>query len=221
MLIFANTVYATNVGYPSALYKHINFFADPKTGDITFDSIKNKLLEMHVSEADATKQAFAIATVSQINFSTRSKCPFAKFNPTKYGVDSQFHAESSRINKKDGTLNLERLSQLENTWSENYNGKRIITRSTVASFLEHYRALDKTDKTDQRPDPFGFDTIASNAEWDAFFTLFVSGWKPIDGKPGQYEPYVTPEQIDQFFKNPTAAFTTVINQEVPAPKPTA
>jgi len=217
-LLANSALYAANTEH-AALYDHINYFADPKTGDVTVWTIKQKLTDMHVPDAKANLQALLIGSFNQLKFTLSTGCPFA-MNPAKYGISGNYHAGTSRINKKDGTLNLYRLSRLENEFSEDYNGKRIITQKNLQLFIEECRRIDATDKDDSRPDPLRIEQTAADAAWYAWFELFTSGWKPIYGKPGQYEPYVTPEQIDQFFKHPVEAWTTVVNKEVPVAKPT-
>ena len=218
ILLFNPLLYAAETDQ-SALYAHINFFSDPKTGDITIASIKKKLVDMHLSDAMANFQALLIDSFNQLKFTTTTGCPFA-MNPAKYGVKGNHHAGTSRINKKDGTLNLQRLYRLENEFSENYDGKRIITKNDLQKFLDECRKIDANDKEDYRSDPLHIEQNAADAAWYAWFEFFTSGWKPIEGKPGQYEAYVTPEQIDQFFKHPVDAWMTVVNKEVPIAKPT-
>jgi hypothetical protein len=205
----------------SALYEHINFFADPKTGDVTIESIKKKLVSFRIPEDKAELQALLIGTFNQSVFSYNTKgCPFSTMNPSKHGVSAMYHAGTSRINKADGTLDLKRLERLKNAFSENYNGKKIITKNNLDAFLKECRELDEKNSGDPRTnDPIEIGQTAIDAAWNVWFELFTSGWKEINNNPKEFEAYVTTEQVDQFFKNPQAAWMTVVNNEVPVPKP--
>jgi hypothetical protein len=188
----------------SPLEKHIAYFS--KEGQISYDSMRDKLLELGETKTEAEHLANIVSFVGGVKI---KYCPYRMFQP-KEAVGVLNHARDTSIYKLDGEINEDQWKKLCE-YSEEDEGIKIITEKRFYEFLKFCR------DNDARWDVLGIAKKASDGEWKDFFRFCTDHWKKSsDGS----EASVTLGTLRKFYENTPEVFDEVVNKHLPVAKPT-
>lgn len=185
------------------LEKHVQVFTDSE-GDLTYDSIKDGMQSVGMSEDDAKKAANFI---SGIGATKLGGCPYSGIPASS--VTKFVHPRDTGIYNADGTINEEMWSELTKL-SEKVNGVEVITESSLLAFSK-----SRQDQ-DSRWDWLWLGQKAATGEWRDFFNLLTDSYK---GTGENAERCVTKAGLRQFYEDSSKIFEKAQNHELPAPRP--
>lgn len=120
-----------NDSQPSALERHIDFFKG-NDGKVSYDSMKEKLLNLGESEEEAASTANAVSLLAGVKI---SGCPYHHFF-AKDAVGTLNHPRDTGIFNMDGSINEARWQKLCDDYSVEHNGTPIITESKMREFVK-------------------------------------------------------------------------------------
>jgi hypothetical protein len=209
----------------SSLEKHVYLFLDK---DKVFNSttIAAALTKMHGSASTAKGRMIALFNAS--HGSGNIICPAMKatFSKDANGYARFLHLGTTRIWNADGSFNAARWQDLVSFTNLKQNDAGILTLSQLKAYLTTRLATDQPDPNSGRNTNAFFSSkrvqaFAATAAWDEVFDRLACGWKAIEGKSNQWEPYLTLEILKEFFEDSPRAFLRAECGLLPVLKPKA
>src|SRR3990167_8419575 len=212
----------------AALTKHAARFCD-ENNDFTPTTVTNGLDIIHSSKTKI--KGVAIATFNATHASSNVVCPVthAHFAPdAATGYAKNLHMGTTRIWNADGSVNEARWKKFADfvTSGQAANEEKIVPYSRLKAYLADCYQNDPQELTTGRnTQPFFSSKYvqgsAATAAWDEVYDRLTCGWKQVDEKNKELEPYITLALVREFFEDSTLALQKAQDGILPVAKPVA
>lgn len=210
----------------SALDKHVSRFAD-KNQNYSPTTVAEGLAKINGNQT--LIKGTLIATFNATHASDNLVCPVTHghFVPDKdTGYAKNLHMGTTRIWNIDGSVNEERWKQFVEfvTAGQNEHEEKIVTQSQLKKYLKQCYENDEQEFNSGRNTHRLFSSksaqrFAAIAAWDEVFDRLTCGWRPVEHKCNEFEPYINLSLIREFFEDSAAAFKRAEEKELPVAKP--